>query len=116
MRSYLRQTGKEIPSGESVFDVNEEPRPEEAEDSYSKVCNSKAKAKLLQKFTYRFKGERLPKHVVNVTTGYMPVSVIKEKAAEHGVTVTEYLAAVLLWVMYNLQKEENSRVLIWERW
>lgn len=104
---YLRKTGKDIPSGESVFDVDEPPRPEELEDSYSKVCNSKAKAKRLQKFTYRFKGKRLPKHVVNVTTGYMPVSVIKEKASEHGVTVTEYLAAVLLWVMYNLQKQEE---------
>ncbi len=105
---YLRLTGKDIPSGESVFDVNENPRPEESEDSYSKVCNSKAKAKRLQKFTYRFKGKRLPKHVVNVTTGYMPVSAIKEKAAEHGVTVTEYLAAVLLWVMYNMQKQEKK--------
>ena len=105
---YLRLTGKDIPSGESVFDVNEKPRPEESEDSYSKVCNSKAKAKRLQKFTYRFKGKRLPKHVVNVTTGYMPVSAIKEKAAEHGVTVTEYLAAVLLWVMYNMQKQEKK--------
>ncbi len=103
---YLRLTGKDIPSGESVFDVNEKPRSEESEDSYSKVCNSKAKAKRLQKFTYRFKGERHPKHVFNITTGYMPVSVIKEKAAEHGVTVTEYLAAVLLWVMYNMQKSE----------
>lgn len=103
---YLRLTGKDIPSGESVFDVDEMPRPEESEDSYSKVCNSKAKAKRLQKFTYRFKGERLPKHIFNITTGYMPVSVIKEKAAEHGVTVTEYLAAVLLWVMYNMQKSE----------
>lgn len=104
---YLRQTGKDIPSGESVFDVNEKPCPEESEDSYSKACTSKAKAKRLQKFTYRFKGKRLPKHVVNVTTGYMPVSVIKEKASEYGVTVTEYLAAVLLWTMYNLQKREK---------
>lgn len=105
---YLRLTGKDIPSGESVFDVDEEPRPEESEDSYSKACTSKAKAKRLQKFTYRFKGERLPKHVVNITTGYMSVSAVKEKAAEYGVTVTEYLAAVLLWVMYNLQKQEKN--------
>ena len=103
---YLRLTGKEIPCGESVYDINEKPRPEESEDSYSKNCCSKAKAKRLQKFTYRFKGERLPKHYLNVTIGFMPVSVLKEKAAEYGATVTEYLAAVLLWVMYNMQKEE----------
>lgn len=105
---YLRLTGKDIPNGDAVYDISEEPRLSELEDSYSKHCNSKAKAKRIQKFTYRFKGERLPKHFLNVTTGYMPVSAVKEKAAEHGVTVTEYLAAVLLWVMYNLQKSEPN--------
>ena len=103
---YLRQTGKKIPSGESVYDITEKPRPGESEDSYSKNCKSKAKAKRLHKFTYHFKGKRLPKHYLDVTTGYIPVSVLKEKAAEHGATVTEYLAAVLLWVMYNMQKQE----------
>lgn len=104
---YLRLTGKDIPNGEAVYDINESPRPSELEDSYSKNSHSKAKAKRLQKFTYRFKGKRLPKHFLNVTTGYIPVSAVKEKAAEHGVTVTEYLASVLLWVMYNMQKQEK---------
>ncbi len=103
---YLRLTGKDIPNGDAVYDINEKPREQELEDSYSKNCQSKVKAKRLQKFTYRFKGERLPKHFLSVTTGYMPVSAVKERAAEHGVTVTEYLAAVLLWVMYNMQKSE----------
>lgn len=105
---YLRQTGKDISSGESVYDVNEKPHPAESEDAYSLNAASKAKAKRLHKFTYHFKGKRLPKHFLNVTTGYMPVNVLKEKAAEHGATVTEYLAAVLLWVMYNMQKQEEK--------
>lgn len=105
---YLRQTGKDISSGESVYDVNEKPHPAESEDAYSLNAASKAKAKRLHKFTYHFKDKRLPKHFLNVTTGYMPVNVLKEKAAEHGATVTEYLAAVLLWVMYNMQKKEEK--------
>lgn len=103
---YLRLTGKDIPNGDAVYDIEEAPRASELEDSYSKNCQSKVKAKRIQKFTYRFKGERLPKHFLSVTTGYMPVAAVKAKAAEHGVTVTEYLAAVLLWVMYNMQKSE----------
>lgn len=105
---YLRLTGKDIPNGDAVYNIDEAPRPSELEDSYSKNCRSKAKAKRLQKFTYRFKGERLPKHFLNVTTGYIPVFAVKEKAAEYNVTVTEYLAAVLLWTMYNLQKQEKN--------
>ncbi len=103
---YLRLTGKDIPSGDAVFDINEKPRLSESEDSYSKHSGSKVKAKRLYKFTYHFKGKRLPKHFINVTTGYIPVEAVKKKAAEYNVTVTEYLAAVLLWVMYNLQKSE----------
>lgn len=105
---YLRLTGKDIPNGEAVYDINESPRPEELEDSYSENCDSKVKPKRLRKFTYRFKGERMPKHFLNVTTGYMSVAAVKEKAAEYGVTVTEYLAGVLLWVMYNMQKSEPN--------
>ncbi len=104
---YLRLTGKDIPCGECVLDVNEAPHPAESEDAYLKNVNSKAKAKRIYKFTYHYKGKRLPKHYLNITTGYIPVSAIKEKAAEYAVTVTEYLAAVLVWVMYNMQKEEK---------
>ncbi len=106
--AYLRLTGKDIPSGGAVFDINEAPKPAELEDSYSKNCYSKSKAKRIQKFTYRFTGKRLPKHFLNVTTGYMSVDDVKKKAAEHGATVTEYLSAVLLWVMYNMQKSEPN--------
>ncbi len=107
---YLRLTGKEIPNGESVYDINEKPHEAEKEDAYLKNVNSKtkAKAKRTEKFAYNYKGQRLPKHVINVTTGFMPVSVLKEKAAEHGATITEYLAAVWVWVMYNLQKKEEN--------
>lgn len=106
---YLRQTGKDIPSGESVFDINEAPKPEESEDAYLKNSDSKAKAKMIYKHSYQFRGVRLPKHRLCVTTGYIPVDAIKEKAKEYGVTVTEYLASVLVWVMYNMQKEENVK-------
>lgn len=104
---YLRQTGKDVPNGESVLDINEKPHKGECEDAYLKNVSSKAKAQRLYKFTYHYKGKRLPKHYLNITTGYMPVSAIKEKARELGVTVTEYIAAILVWVMYNLQKQEE---------
>lgn len=106
---YLRLTGKDIPSGESVLDINEKPHKEESEDAYLKYAHSKAKGQRIFKHAYQYKGKRLPKHRYCVTTGYMPVETIKAKAKEHGVTVTEYLAAVLVWVMYNMQKSENRR-------
>ncbi len=103
---YLRLTGKDIPNGEAVLDINEKPHEGESEDAYLKNIKSKAKAKRLYKFTYHYKGKRLPKHYLNITTGYIPVASIKEKSKELGITITEYIAAVLVWVMYNLQKQE----------
>ncbi len=104
---YLRLTGKEIPNGDWVLDINEKPHEGESEDAYLKNVNSKSKAKRVYKFTYHYKGKRLPKHHLCVTAGYMPVDAIKAKAKEYGVTITEYLAAVLVWVMYNMQKNEK---------
>ena len=103
---YLRLTGKDIPNGEAVLDINEKPHDGECEDAYLKNVKSKAKAKRIYKFTYHYKGKRLPKHRLNITTGYIPVAAIKEKSRELGVTITEYIAAILVWVMYNLQKQE----------
>ncbi len=106
---YLRLTGKNIPSGESVLDLNEKPRPGESEDAYLKYAHSKAKGQRIFKNAYQRRGKLLPKHCYCVTTGYIPVAAIKEKARELGVTVTEYIAAVLVWVMYNMQKDECRR-------
>lgn len=104
---YLRLTGKDIPVGGAVLDVDEKPSESESEDAYLKyVKPNTAKAKRVEKFAYQAKSKRLPKHYINVTTGYMPVDALKKKAAEYGVTVTEYIAGVLVWIMYNLQKEE----------
>ena len=104
---YLRMTGKEIPCGDAVLDVDEKPTETEKEDAYLKFVKSRAKAKRVEKFAYQAKDKRLPKHVTNVTTGYMPVDIVKAKAKEYGVTITEFIAGVLLWTMYNLQKQEE---------
>ena len=104
---YLRLNGAQIPCGGMVLDINQRPEKSEQEDAYLKFVASKAKAKRIEKFAYQAKDKRLPKHLTNVTTGYMPVYVLKAKAKEQGVTITEYIAGLLVWVMYNLQKQEE---------
>ncbi len=106
---YLRLKGADIPVGGAVLDVEQAPRASESEDAYLKNVSSTAKADRIEKFAYQARDKRLPKHFVNVTTGYMPVDVLKAKASEYGVTLTEFIAGILVWVMYNLQKEENLK-------
>lgn len=106
---YLRLKGHDIPSGKMVLDLNEPPRPEELEDSFAKYATSKVKAKRPPLPTYHRTGTKMPKHLSIMTSGYMPVDILKSKAKEHGVTITEYLASVLMLVHMQLQKDENIR-------
>ena len=107
---YLRLTGKQIPDGGMVLDINEKASAEELEDAFPRFVDKRypAKAERQKKFVYHYRGTRLPDHHVNVTTGYIPVDKIKEKAKEYGVTVTEFLAAVMLFSMYRIALREGK--------
>ncbi len=106
---YLRLCGHEITSGESVLAVDEPASEDELEDAYRKYASSKAKSKRGGRMVYHASGTRMPPHTLNITTGFMPVDRIKAKAAEYNVTVTEFLAAALLYVHYQKQKNESRR-------
>jgi NRPS condensation-like uncharacterized protein len=106
---YLRLLGHEIPPGESVLDINEPASSEELEDSFVRFASSKAKNKTHNSFVYHAKGERLPAHTMNITTGYIPVDILHAKAKSYGVTITEFLSSVLLDVMYHKQLNEKRK-------
>ncbi len=103
---YLRMKGYNIPCGGMVFDINEQPKAEEFEDSFVKYASKTAKERIPYFQTYHRKGEKMPKHTSIITTGYVPVDVIKAKAKEYGVTITEYLAAILMYLHIEFQKAE----------
>lgn len=106
---YLRLSGHKIPCGGMVLDINEPAREEETEDAFEKYAVSKVKAKRPALKTYHRAGEKMPKHLCISTIGYMPVDILKAKAKSYGVTITEYLASVLMFVHIKLQREESLR-------
>lgn len=106
---YLRMNGKEIPSGESVLDINEKATKEELDDPFLKIKTTKVKKSRKKNFVYHFIGTRMPDHMVNITTGYMPVDKLKAQAKKYGVTITEFVAAVLLDILYRKQLEEKRK-------
>ena len=103
---YLRLQGKEIGVGESVLDVNESCTAEEMEDAFLRFASSRVKPVRKKSFVYLAKGTRLPPHTMHVLTGYMPVDQLKQKARAYGVTITEFLAALALDVLYRKQLAE----------
>lgn len=105
---YLRLRGHAIPPGESVLDLNELPTQDETGDPFQHFASSRAAPRhKVNKFAYQAKGTRMPAHMVNITTGYLPVDALKAKAREFGATVTEFVAALLLDVHYRRQLEQR---------
>ena len=105
---YLRECGHEIPIADGILDVEGQPNPEEFEDAYSRYALKHIhwKAPHLSP-AYQNVGTAEPFYTFHVTMGFLPVDQLKTKAKQYGASITEYLAAVLMWVLIQKQKREN---------
>ena len=56
---------------------------------------------------YQNKGTAEPFYTLNVTMGFLPLDKLRQVAKGRGVTVTEYLTAVLLKVLIDKQRRER---------
>jgi len=99
--------GARIPRGGDILDSSDPPAPEEREDSFLRyaghVRGSRREAK-----GYRLRGTPTPDGFVSLVTGRMSVEVLRQKAREKGVSLTTYLAAVLIAAVQQLQQAEES--------
>lgn len=105
---YLRLLGYDIPNGYNVLDINQKPTAEELEDPFPKCAGSKAKLPRGKKWVYHSRGTKLPNHMVNITSGIIPLADLKAVAKSKGVTITEFVETVLLYTMYLMQKAEGG--------
>lgn len=105
---YLRLKGYEIPDGNGVLNIQEEPDPEELEDAYLRYASSKVRPPRSREKTYRIRGTVEPFYTLNIITGIIPVNQLLAVSKQFKVSVTEYLNAVLLYAL--LQKQEKDRV------
>ena len=107
---YYRLLGENIPFNEFVLDVeNTEATAEETEDSFLKYATSKAKYKRLDKHVYHPDGTKLPAHMVNIISGTVSFKELHKITVEKDVTVTEYIAALLLKIHIEKQKKERRK-------
>ena len=71
------------------------------EDDYLKNYDKKSKGARSGKKAYALRGKILPLAAIGVTHVNMNLKDLKEKAKEKGVTVTQYLTAVIIYAIYN---------------
>ncbi|HPY97794.1 MAG TPA: alcohol acetyltransferase [Clostridia bacterium] len=104
---YLTLKGYEIPTGEGILDVEEKPDKEEYEDSFVKYANSRQRGRPKEPKAYHMKGTGLDDLDISIITGIVSLEKIKQLAKEHHATITEYLAAILLYSFYKQKEKEG---------
>ena len=107
LAEYLRQTGVDIPAGNGVLDLNEPPREEEMEDAYARYAGHHALGLHRQPAAYQNTGTSEPFYTFHVTMGFVPLSKLREESKKYGASITEYLSAVLIYVILEKQKREK---------
>lgn len=105
---YLRMQGVAVPNEEGVLDIDEEPKMSEMEDSYMKYADSKVTPKRSQGSAYRVRGTKEPFYTLNIICGSMEARQLKAAAKKHGVTITEYMNAVLIYALVENQKNAKT--------
>lgn len=107
---YLRIfCGANIPRNNRVLDCTEPPRPQEAEDSFSAYSGTITQSRKEVK-AYHINGTDERGGFVHIITGSMDADVVLQKAREKGVTVTEYLTAVLILSVDAIQRRRVAHM------
>ena len=105
---YLKLKGYSISTNQFVLNVNDTPEKEEMEDAYERYATSKKTAKLLESPAYHKKGTPMPLHTCNFTSATLSFKELHALSKSYGVTVTEFLAALLLDIHYKMQLNEDK--------
>lgn len=107
---YLRlRYGAEIPRDERILDCAEPPKPEESEDSFASHSGTFGQSRREPK-AFHIHGTDELDGFVNIVSGTVTTGQLLEKAREKGVSVTEYLTAVLLLSIDAIQRRRVMRV------
>lgn len=104
---YLRLGGKEMVYDEGVFDCASTPEPEESENAFRRYYKRNMKRPIREKSSFRQAGTLEPHGVLHTITGSVSVETLRKKARDLGVTMTEYVASVIVYSLFQIQREQH---------
>lgn len=103
---YLRlKYGCDIPRDHQILDCSEPPVPEEYEDGFM-GNTGRFQASRREANSYHIRGTDEPAGISNITTGIIPAKAVLDRAREKGVSLTEYIVAVQIQAIDELQRRE----------
>lgn len=106
---YLRlKYSAQIPCGGFILDCTDEPNPDETEDAYLKFARSATMSRK-EADSYYLKGTPESDDCIHITTALIPTEDVLDRAHAAGVTLTEYLAAVMIMAIDKIQKASGIK-------
>ncbi|MDL2235359.1 hypothetical protein LJC07_04295 [Christensenellaceae bacterium OttesenSCG-928-L17] len=107
LAQYLRECGVAIPA--ALYDVHAQPEDEEWKDSFLDYARPGRRPMRREPYAYHPSGTPLYKGEQAIITGTLSVQEVLEVARKHKVSITEYLTATLMYVLYRMQLSERPR-------
>ena len=108
---YLRlRYGLAVPVGYPVFDLNEESKEEETEDSYLRYADAKP-LHMPSRYSYQLPGSDPKCGPVHRETLVIPVAKLLEASRRNGVSITALLSAVMAASIMELQTKREKKPL-----
>ena len=108
LAQYLALRGFSIPPSHGVLSCEASPRPGEAVDEFSAFAGRSSARSRRERRAYHVPGTKLPHRDIEITTGTLPLEAVKTESRRHGVSITEYLTGVYLYVLNGIQKAERG--------
>ena len=103
---YVRERyGENVPCDNGILDLNEKPKATELEDSFNKYVST-VNPGWSEPDAYQLKGTREEDGLNHIVSGTLEASEIIALAKSYGVTVTTFLAAVMMKSIYDIQNEK----------
>lgn len=100
--------GALIPRDDEILDCSKPPAHKEIEDHFHNVAGPVTLSRG-EPDAYRITGTEEYDQFMNIVTGIADISAIAERARALGVSVTHYLAAIMIQSIADIQKKEWSR-------
>lgn len=105
--AYLEERyGVVVPSVNGVADLSKRPTQAELEDSFLRNRGEVSRPRK-EPVAFRIPGKRTPDEPLSLIRGEIDVEPLKAAAKSHGVSITTYLVAALMWSMQQIQAEHH---------
>lgn len=101
----LQRYGVQVPATNGVLGRLEEPTPEELEDSFLRYAGKVVMSRK-EDAAYRLKGTPERDGFIHLTTFMLPVSEVCVTAKRYGASVTEFMTAVMLQALLEVQEQK----------